>query len=424
MNTRLYNFSEISQRIRLAGQGAATGTFRDYSIASAFQPIFSVAHRSPVGYEGLCRAQSVEGRPVPADVLFRQVRGEAEHVLLDRLCRAIHVQNFCSFPDDKSWIFLNVDPLITVVGKNYGPFFKDLLQHHRLAPDRVVIEILEQDIHDESVLSAAVDYYKELGCLVALDDFGASRSNFDRLWRIQPDIVKFDRSIVVRAEASPIVRKALPSLVSLVQETGCIALMEGVETEQQALIAMAADADLIQGYYLGYPGKTLEAPHEGQERLSRLSEKFAERAAAGKKQYRQMVDSCVGTFGHALAAISRGAAAPEPACGVLLSLPGVRRIYFLDELGRQVGRMIYADAKQGLRNSRNQLLTEAGEANWSGHRYFRQAIMNPGKIQISRPHRSLTGQQRCITLSAQVDSGRGKWVVCADIDWAGNDILA
>jgi len=47
--------------------------------------------------------------------------------------------------------------------------------------------------------------------------------------------VKFDRSIIVQAEANRVVRKALPSLVSLIQELGCIALMEGVETEQQAI---------------------------------------------------------------------------------------------------------------------------------------------------------------------------------------------
>lgn len=99
--------------------------------------------------------QSTDGSTVAPLALFGQVHGVAESVLLDRLCRAIHVQNFSAFPDKRSWIFLNVNPLTTVVGKNYGPFFKDLLQHYQIPAYRVVIEILEQDIHDQSILSAA-----------------------------------------------------------------------------------------------------------------------------------------------------------------------------------------------------------------------------------------------------------------------------
>ena len=183
--------------------------------------------------------------PISPLALFAEVKDESDNVLLDRLCRAVHVQNFSRLAD-KSWIFLNVNPLVTVQGKNYGPFFKEMLERHNIPPSQVVVEILEQGINDEAILSTAVDYYKNLGCLIAIDDFGASHSNFDRILNIQPDIVKFDRSIIVQAETNLIVRKALPSMVGLIQELGCIALMEGIETEKQALIAIDSNVDLVQ----------------------------------------------------------------------------------------------------------------------------------------------------------------------------------
>jgi EAL domain-containing protein (putative c-di-GMP-specific phosphodiesterase class I) len=73
----------------------------------------------------------------------------------------------------------------------HGSFFRDKLAHNQVSPNRVVIEILEQNIHDETILSAAVNYYKELGCLVALDDFGASLSGFDRILNIKPEVRKY-----------------------------------------------------------------------------------------------------------------------------------------------------------------------------------------------------------------------------------------
>jgi|WetSurMetagenome_2_1015567.scaffolds.fasta_scaffold05086_4 EAL domain-containing protein (putative c-di-GMP-specific phosphodiesterase class I) len=418
MNKQLYDFSEINFQINTPEEGRVTGRFRDYTIASVFQPIFSLSHRSPVGYEALCRARTNDGLAVSPSVLFGKVHSESENVLLDRLCRAIHVQNFSSFPDKKSWVFLNVNPLITVVGKNYGSFFRDMLEHNQISPNQVVIEILEQNIHDESILSSAVNYYKELGCLVAIDDFGASHSNFDRVWRIQPDIVKFDRSIVVQAEASHVVRKALPSLVSLIQEIGCITLMEGVETEQQALIAIDANVDLVQGYYFGYPKESLVDTSEEENSLSRLCRKHAEIAADERRKFRNTVDECMIGFQRLLGDIKMGIADSVQSCDALLSLARVKRIYFLDDRGYQIGKNITARQKRDYIDPRYKPLSEAAGANWSRRYYFRQAMLNPGKIQISRPYRSLVGQHQCITLSTLIGSPSGRLVACVDLDWA------
>lgn len=417
MSSQAFNFSSINDRISQANDGKVTGSFRDYAIASAFQPIFSLSHRNPVGYEALARARAADGSAVPPLTLFGQVRREVDKVHLDRLCRAVHVQNFSALQDNNSWIFLNVNPLITVVGKNYGPFFRDMLAHHQISPNRVVIEILEQNILDESVLSAAVKYYKDLGCLVAIDDFGASHSNFDRVWNIQPDIVKFDRSMVVQAEASPVIRKALPSLVGLIQEIGCITLLEGVETEQQALIAIDANVDLVQGYYFGYPKDTLADPAEIRNCLSRLCLRHAEISADERTKYRNKVDECVIEFHRLLEKIKTGVTEPDQSCSAILELCSVRRVYFLNDRGYQIGKNITALPMQDYADPRYRPLSAAADANWSRRYYFKQAMLHPGEIKISRPYRSLVGQHQCITLSSLIESPAGKMVVCADLDW-------
>lgn len=412
-----HNFNLIDERVSAGDSGGVAGVFRDYTVTSAFQPIYSLSHRNPVGYEALCRPSNSGGTPVSPLVLFGQVKDESDNVLLDRLCRAVHVQNFARFAD-KSWLFLNVNPLVTVLGKNYGSFFKEMLEHHQISPHQVVVEILEKGIYDESILSAAVNYYKNLGCLIAIDDFGASHSNFDRIWNIQPDIVKFDRSIIVQAETSPVVRKALPNLVGLIQELGCIALMEGVETEQQALIAIDSNVDLVQGYYFGYPRAVLVDPTEPDNMLSRLRDKHTAFSAAGRARYHDAVDKCLVEFRAVMQLIKTSHDPLALSCAVLLSLPGVLRVYFLDENGDQIGKNIVNNQYFDSADPRYAPLSGAVGANWSRRYYFRQAMLNPGMVQISRPYRSLTAQSQCITISAYVETPDGRLVVCLDLDWS------
>lgn len=415
MDRNAHGFGAVNERVR-AGSDGVVGSFKDCTLASAFQPIFSLSHRNPVGYEALCRATSPDGSPISPLALFGQSHGESGDVLLDRLCRAVHVRNFAARADDKSWLFLNVNPLVTVVGKHYGSFFREMLAHHGIPASRVVIEILEQNVSDEAVLSETVDYYKELGCLVAIDDFGASHSNFDRIWNIRPDIVKFDRSIIVQAEADRVVRKALPSLVSLIQELDCIALMEGVETEQQALIAIDSNVDLVQGYYFGHPQAALVDPSAQDDRLAQLCGKHAEFAAGNTARYRETVGRCLAEFKAMLRRIKAGYATNEEACAQLLMLPDVLRIYFLDKGGRQIGVNITGGQADEAADPRYRALAEATDANWSRRDYFKQAMLHPGEIQVTRPYRSLAGKTQCLTLSVLVDTPAGKRVACLDLD--------
>lgn len=417
MSRHTHDFSTISDSMHTNNNKLVSAEFRDYSITSAFQPIFSLSHRHPVGYEALCRAKSADGMPISPMTLFDQVSDESDNVFLDRLCRAIHVKNFSRFTS-KSWIFLNVNPLVTILGKNYGSFFKEMLERNNIPPSQVVIEILEKKIYDESILAAAINYYKDLGCLIAIDDFGASHSNFDRIWNIKPDIVKFDRSIIVQAEQCPIVRKALPNMVALIQDIGCITLMEGIETEQQALIAIDSNVDLVQGYYFGYPAEHLVDPFNQDDTLSRLSGKHNEISTVAKSRYQELVDFPLTEFKAALQKISTGAQEPDMACPRLLALPNVNNMYFLDENGYQIGGNIINQLKPETTDLRFRPLFEAKGANWSRRHYFKQAIRNPGEIQTTRPYRSMLGKAQCITLSALINSPSGKLVACLDLNWA------
>src|SRR5690606_2860583 len=116
--------------------------------------------------------------------LFANQKTLSEIVFADRLCRALHVKNFAQQHDNNSWLFLNIHPTVMNQGQLFGSFFADLLEKNNISPNRVVIEILEHQIGNEALLDKSIQYYRSLGCLIAIDDFGVGQSNFDRIWRL------------------------------------------------------------------------------------------------------------------------------------------------------------------------------------------------------------------------------------------------
>ena len=51
-------------------RGRWVGSFQNYRLTSAFQPVYSYPHRRPVGYEGLIRVEDERGRPITPVTAF------------------------------------------------------------------------------------------------------------------------------------------------------------------------------------------------------------------------------------------------------------------------------------------------------------------------------------------------------------------
>ncbi|MDR8045831.1 EAL domain-containing protein, partial [Burkholderia cenocepacia] len=91
--------------------------------------------------------------------------------------------------------------------------------------------------------------FRTHGFLIALDDFGAGQSNIERIWQLNPDIVKLDRIMLSHAAHRTGLTAILLGLVTLLHEAGKLVLVEGIETEHEAQIALSCEADFVQGYY-------------------------------------------------------------------------------------------------------------------------------------------------------------------------------
>lgn len=231
---------------------ADTVQFQDLTLSSVFQPVYNVAECHAEGYEGLVRVHDAEGQPRDPIELLETLEA-AEILSLDRSCRTLHLRNFAAVDPQRGKLFLNMHPVAVCADAYAAEQWRARAGYFGFVAERVCIEVLEGSCDDEGMLVAATDALRAQGFLIAMDDFGVARSNFDRVAAICPDYVKLDRSILADAVGSAKARRMLPSVISLLHETGTRVVVEGVEDASQALLAIESGADYLQGYFFAPP---------------------------------------------------------------------------------------------------------------------------------------------------------------------------
>jgi EAL domain-containing protein (putative c-di-GMP-specific phosphodiesterase class I) len=231
------------------------------TLSTHFQPIYAVQEAECVGFEALIRAQDAAGDLVRPAKLFDEVFREGDGVLLDWICRALHLRRFATVDPGDRKLFINVHPEAALRDARTTRDFSEIIRYYGLTPGRVCIEILEGACADEGLLREAVTAYRAMGCAIAMDDFGIGRSNFDRIVALRPDVVKIDRSVLNAAVGDRKARLMLPSIIELLHESGAQVAVEGVESGNDALLAMDSGADLLQGFHFAAPSAAL--PEEG-----------------------------------------------------------------------------------------------------------------------------------------------------------------
>ncbi|MDY6829275.1 MAG: EAL domain-containing protein [Pseudomonadota bacterium] len=384
-----------------------------HQLHSHFQPIVSLAHSRVVGHEALLRATTGNGLPVSPQELFAKAERCGEVDVLDRRALATHFAGYAQAKPE-GWLFVNVAARRFSTDPNLAAELFDALSAQGLLPSQVVIEVLESELQDSAVLRQTVEELHEYGCLIALDDFGAGHSNLDRIWRLKPHLIKLDRSLVGAAAREPLINRIMPGLVGLIHEANALVLMEGVETEREALIAMEADVDLVQGYYFGRPAATLQGPTVAHTQLDRLWSLHGSTAGLTRQRHREFIAPYRNAIGYG-ASLLRAGYALEAAAQPFMALAQAECCFLLDADGIQVGANVGRSGAPSAADARFEPLRSQSGAVWSRRPYFQRALSRPGAVHVTRPYFSLAGLAQCITVSVAERVGEQMRIFCGDV---------
>jgi EAL domain-containing protein (putative c-di-GMP-specific phosphodiesterase class I) len=411
------NYESLRAQLREHDDGRLTASYGGYRCSSAFQPIVSLTHARVVGHEGLLRATSADGEYFPPPLLLDKAIANGEILQLDRLCRTLHVANAHQVRD--GWLFLNIHPdsFSRAQQANRKAFMADLLEHNGLQPRMIVVEILEEVIEDEDYFRNTVGQLRELGCLLAIDDFGAGHSNFDRIWQVAPEIVKLDRRFAVQCEADPRARRMLPRIVNMLHEAGALVLLEGIETATQAMIALESDIDFAQGYYFARPAPEPLPIHQTLSTVAELWEHYENESRHDYRKRRERIAPYEQAVVKAAMELAMRNDDLTGACRGFLGLPDTEFCYLLDGQGLQVGANVWSSENSQQAAGSYKPIAGIDGARWSRRPYFRRAMEHFGQVQTTRPYLSSATGHLCVTISIAFHQGKQARVLCGDMRW-------
>ena len=106
-------------------------------------------------------------------------------------------------------------------------------------------------IHDVDDTRGFVTRVKDLGCRIAIDDFGAGYTSFRNLRKLGVDIVKIDGAFVQNLTRSEDDRAFVRTLIELAARLGIETVAEWVQDEQAAQLLAAWGCDYLQGALIG-----------------------------------------------------------------------------------------------------------------------------------------------------------------------------
>ena len=232
---------------------------RDAAVETWFQPIVSLRKQRLIGIEALSRGVLKNSDGTTQNIapleLFAAAQSANHQLELDRLCFRSALRHFQTIQDTQHdlVLFLNLHAATLHEESLENGGLQNVLQTFGIEPRRIVLEVLEQEIKDSASFKSDIEALRSCGFLIALDDVGAGHSNLDRIAFARPDILKIDRVLLQDIHCDYHKQEVFKSLVNLSEKIGGWTVSEGLECEEDALMALDLGADMMQGFFFARP---------------------------------------------------------------------------------------------------------------------------------------------------------------------------
>ncbi len=215
------------------------------------QPLVSTKTGEAEHYECLLRMERTDGTLVSAGEFIPVAEQLGLSRLIDKRALELAVELLKQHP----WLKLSLN--VSSLTANDPDWIVTL---HRLTggksslTTRMTVEITETAaIHDLDQSIAFVNALKELGCAVAIDDFGAGYTSFRNLKLLNVDMVKIDGAFVANLGQDTTDRVFIKTMVDLAQSFGLETVAEWVGDAETVEFVKSAGITYMQGYFFGKP---------------------------------------------------------------------------------------------------------------------------------------------------------------------------
>lgn len=221
-----------------------------------FQPIWSDQGNSIAALESLVRWRGRDGRIIlPAQFLAilerRGLIGRLDAQLFAQLCRVL--AEWLERGRKLVPVHLNVSSS-RLEDPNFAAETKAVLAETGVPPELIVLEATESYlVSDAGRNNLGLQQLRQMGVLVAVDDFGTRYSSLSQLKDLPVDILKVDRGIIAEMDHSEDKLALVSAVIGLARELGLCVIAEGVERAEELEFANDNGCHFTQGFLLGRP---------------------------------------------------------------------------------------------------------------------------------------------------------------------------
>lgn len=221
----------------------------------AFQPIVDAASGEVVMHEALLRMADENGDMIAAAHLIPIAEKLGLVRLIDRTVAQLTVSTLLAYP--QAHLSFNVSGITATDPRWFGQL-TEILEAHREVTPRLTVEITETVALSE--LDETVRFTKalrDIGCRVAIDDFGAGYTSFRNLKVLNADILKLDGSFCANLAQNQENQYFVRSLIDMARKFELKTIAEWVETQEDAEFLRKWGADYLQGNLFGKASLTI-----------------------------------------------------------------------------------------------------------------------------------------------------------------------
>jgi diguanylate cyclase (GGDEF)-like protein len=240
---------EAMRRDNVRATDEIVAALNERRIFLAYETVAEAIGRQPAFYECLMRIRRSDGGLIAANEIVPVAERLGLVRLLDFRVLELVVDEMAAAPTLQT--SFNVSPASTT-DPDWWAGLASLLRGHAGVAERLIVEITEsaaiQDIDETRGFVARV---KDLGCRIAIDDFGAGYTSFRNLRKLGVDIVKIDGAFVQHIMHSDDDRAFVRTLIDLAKRLKLKTVAEWVQDEAAAGTLAAWGCDYLQGALIG-----------------------------------------------------------------------------------------------------------------------------------------------------------------------------
>ena len=240
---------EAMRRDNVRATDEIVAALNEQRIFLAYETVAEATNRQPAFYECLMRIRRTDGSLIAANDIIPIAEQLGLVRLLDFRVLELVVDEMTAVPTLQT--SFNVSPASTT-DPDWWAGLGSLLRSHPGVGERLIVEITESAaIHDIDETRGFVARVKDLGCRIAIDDFGAGYTSFRNLRQLGVDIVKIDGAFVQHIMRSEDDRAFVRTLIDLAKRLKLKTVAEWVQDEAAAKTLEAWGCDYLQGALVG-----------------------------------------------------------------------------------------------------------------------------------------------------------------------------